>query len=139
MKNHYSYSSSQNVFLMNEWRESYITAGSWPADAIEVSDEVFNEFSVPAEGKMRVAGNDGLPAWADIPPPTEDELIASAKAKQQSLINEAASIIAPMKDALDGGYIDDADKPKLTEWQKYRYALTKVDLSKPVWPEKPAG
>ncbi|MFT2716469.1 tail fiber assembly protein, partial [Enterobacter sp. 01-M-05-SI-ECC] len=30
-----------------------------------------------------------------------------------------------------------ADKPKLAAWQKYRYALTKVDPAKPVWPEMP--
>ncbi|MFK8926525.1 tail fiber assembly protein [Enterobacter sp. 04-C-01-SI_S15] len=33
--------------------------------------------------------------------------------------------------------MDDADKPKLAAWQKYRYALTKVDPAKPVWPEMP--
>jgi len=138
MENHYSYSASQNVFLMNEWHESYVAAGSWPDDAVEVTDIIFNEFSVPAAGKIRVAGSGGLPAWTDIPPPTADELIATAKAKQQALINEASSIIAPLKDALDGGYIDDEDKPRLTAWQKYRYALTKVDPAKPAWPDKPA-
>ncbi|WP_422613948.1 hypothetical protein [Citrobacter portucalensis] len=25
----------------------------------------------------------------------------------------------------------------MTAWQKYRYALTKVDLANPVWPEMP--
>ncbi|MDU1700615.1 MAG: tail fiber assembly protein, partial [Citrobacter freundii] len=42
-----------------------------------------------------------------------------------------------LKDASDGGYIDDADRPILIAWQKYRYDLTKVDLAKPVWPTKP--
>lgn len=137
MKN-YAYSASQNVFLMSEWYENYVSAGSWPEDAVEVSDDIFNEFSVPDAGKVRVSGEDGLPAWADAPPPTEQELIAAVKAKQVALINEASQIIAPLKDALDGGYIAEEDKSKLIEWQKYRYTLTKVDPAKPSWPDKPA-
>ena len=72
-----------------------------------------------------------------IPPPTAEEIIAVAAAKKQALISEANMVIAPLKDALDGDYIDDADKPRLSAWQKYRYALTKVDTAKPVWPTKP--
>lgn len=63
---------------------------------------------------------------------------ASNEAKKSALINEATQFIAPLADAKEGGYIDDADIPVLTAWQKYRYALTKVDPSKPVWPDKPA-
>ncbi|ATB82739.1 tail fiber assembly protein [Escherichia coli O21:H28] len=62
---------------------------------------------------------------------------ASNEAKKTALINEATQFIAPLADAKEGGYIDDADIPVLTAWQKYRYALTKVDPSKPVWPDKP--
>ncbi|HDL6957985.1 tail fiber assembly protein [Yersinia enterocolitica] len=57
------------------------------------------------------------------------------------LITKASSFIAPMKDALEGGYIDEADKLILEEWQKYRYALTKVDFSNAphiIWPKEPA-
>lgn len=62
---------------------------------------------------------------------------ASNEAKKTALINEATQFIAPLADAKEGGYIDDADIPVLTAWQKYRYALTKVEPSKPVWPDKP--
>lgn len=62
---------------------------------------------------------------------------ASNTAKKSALIYEASQFIAPLIDAKDGGYIDDSDIPVLTAWQKYRYALTKVDPAKPVWPEKP--
>lgn len=43
-----------------------------------------------------------------------------------------------MKDALDGGYIDDADKRRLVAWQKYRYDLSKVTQENQEWPAKPA-
>lgn len=62
---------------------------------------------------------------------------ASNDAKKTALIYEATQFIAPLVDAKDGGYIDDADVTVLTAWQKYRYMLTKVDTAKPVWPDKP--
>lgn len=71
------------------------------------------------------------------PLPTEEQLFEQVSAQKQALISEATVIIDPLKDALDGGYIYDADKPRLTEWQKYRYEVTKVDPGKPVWPPKP--
>lgn len=131
------FSPSKNLIYPVQLMNSYVDAGTWPGDAVAISDSMGMEFINPAPaGKVRVVEN-GLPVWSDIPPPTADELIATAKAKQQALINEAASIIAPMKDALDGDYIDDTDKPKLIEWQKYRYELTKVDPANPAWPKKP--
>jgi hypothetical protein len=61
-----------------------------------------------------------------------------ANRKKLTLLKaDASQIIAPLLDAKDGNYIDDADIPVLIAWQKYRYALTKVDPAKPVWPEKP--
>ncbi|WP_302421739.1 tail fiber assembly protein [uncultured Citrobacter sp.] len=62
---------------------------------------------------------------------------AENTAKKSALIFDASQVIAPLKDADDGGYIDDADKPKLVAWQKYRYELTKVDPGNPAWPTKP--
>lgn len=135
----YLYSATDNAFYPFELRDMYEAAGKWPETGVEVDEEVFTEFiSPPPVGKMRVVGDNGRPAWGDIPPPTPEELAVSATAKKTALLAEANDIIAPLKDALDGGYIDDADTPKLSAWQKYRYALTKVDPTKPVWPERPA-
>ncbi|MEN5016922.1 tail fiber assembly protein [Erwinia sp. Eh17-17] len=139
MKMKYAYSPSQNVFLMIQWKEDYISAGSWPDDVIDVSDEVFNEFTSSVKGKVCVAGQDNLPAWSDAPAMSQEEMVTTAKATVQALKNEATAVIEPLKDALDGGYIDEADMPRLTAWQKYRYDLTKVDISSlPVdFPTKP--
>ncbi|CRY69778.1 putative phage tail fiber assembly protein [Yersinia pekkanenii] len=63
------------------------------------------------------------------PPPTHAELILLAQHKKAELIAHASEVIDPMRDAKDGGYIDDEDIPRLTAWQKYRYTLTKVDIS----------
>ena len=129
-----------NLAYPYELQSLYVEKGEWPEEkGVDIDEVIFREYfyDTPPEGKYRCVGEDGLPAWADIPPPTVEELTAAATRKIATLRAEADSIIAPLKDALDGGYIDDSDKLKLTEWQKYRYALTKVDPTKPVWPTKP--
>ncbi|MDE1509459.1 tail fiber assembly protein [Serratia nevei] len=66
--------------------------------------------------------------------------VADAERKKTALLDEATTIIAPLVDAQAGGYIDDADVPRLAEWQRYRYILTKVDTSTaPIinWPVQP--
>lgn len=73
---------------------------------------------------------------------TDTEAQSAAQMKEVNiqklaLMAEATAMISPLQDAKDGGYIDDEDLPKLVAWQKYRYALTKVDIKNPEWPEKP--
>lgn len=133
----YFYSPTTNAFYPSDLRERYESAGAWPVNAIGVEDSVFSIFTgKPPVGKVRGALN-GNPAWLDIPELTAEQITAAANSRKAQLISEATQVIAPMKDASDGGYIDDVDKPKLVEWQKYRYALTKVDTTNPVWPEQP--
>lgn len=61
------YSPSMNTFFMAEFMRRYEQAGTLPDDAIEIPDEVFKEYAgEPPDGMMRVAGSDGLPAWAEI-------------------------------------------------------------------------
>lgn len=55
--------------------------------------------------------------------------VMAAEQTKTALLSEATAIIAPLADAQAGGYIEDADVPRLTEWQRYRYKLTKVDTS----------
>lgn len=55
--------------------------------------------------------------------------VMAAEQTKTALLAEATAIIAPLADAQAGGYIDDADVPRLAEWQRYRYKLTKVDIS----------
>ncbi|EKY3995954.1 tail fiber assembly protein [Enterobacter roggenkampii] len=55
--------------------------------------------------------------------------VMAAEQTKTALLAEATAIISPLADAQAGGYIDDADIPRLAEWQRYRYKLTKVDTS----------
>ncbi|EJR7285186.1 tail fiber assembly protein [Citrobacter freundii] len=127
------------MFYPYALEDEYRAAGLWPESGHDVDESLFAIFTgQPPAGKTRIAGVDELPAWGDIPPQTPEQIAALAKHQQAFLLSEASTVIAPLKDALDGGYIDDEDKLKLTAWQKYRYALTKVDLATPSWPAKPA-
>lgn len=68
------------VFYPESEIEAYEAAGTLPDDVIKVSDEICNEynFTLP-EGKRLGVNSKGYPAWIDIPPPTQDELIANAE------------------------------------------------------------
>ncbi|MDD9245216.1 hypothetical protein ACKURH_08890 [Enterobacter soli] len=63
----YLYSAELNLFYPLDLKKDY--GSYWPKTGKFVNDTVYQEFSAnsPPEGKMRVAGADGLPAWADIP------------------------------------------------------------------------
>ncbi|ENX2733315.1 DUF4376 domain-containing protein [Salmonella enterica] len=81
----YHYSPSKNAFYPDELKQVYIDAGTFPADTVEVSDDVWLEFAGnhPPEGKQRVAGHDNLPCWVDIPLPD----IEDARSRKHDEIN----------------------------------------------------
>lgn len=124
------------IFYSASTRGFYRTGNNMPDDSVEVTQERFVELiQLQEQGLIIVPGSDGHPeAIENVKDPVE-----AAAEKKLYLLRLASETIAPLKDALDGGYIDDADIPVLTAWQKYRYALTKVDPTKPVWPEPPTG
>jgi hypothetical protein len=71
----------------------YVRNGNWPDDAVEVSDELFSEYSSfqNGNGKVRGVGEDGMPAWVDAPEPTPENKIAVAEMQKQKLIEQANS------------------------------------------------
>lgn len=136
----YFFSEKTNSFYPEGMKSDYISAGTFPEDAILVDDSIYEEFSKnPPDNKIRIA-IDGLPAWGDKPQLTKDEMVMVEERKKASLISEATSVIEPMSDAQNGGYIEKRDIKRLDLWQRYRYALTNVDTSLAPdieWPQKP--
>ncbi|HIB8991130.1 TPA: tail fiber assembly protein [Citrobacter braakii] len=129
--NNYFYSASQNVFIANG---SQLLETSEFSDAVSVSDDVFNEFFKSVfDGMRRVGGIDGMPAWENIPPPTEEEIkaiaIVSAEQKKARLIAEAMNTISLWQTELQLGIISDDDKTSLIAWMKYIQALNSIDTS----------
>lgn len=69
-------------------------------------------------------------AWyadpADIAAQENQVALAQAQATVASERARADATIAPLQDAVDGGYADTGDADLLTAWKRYRYDLTKV-------------
>lgn len=136
----YYYSAKHNTFIPEALKQDYIDAGTFFEDAREVADHVWEEFagSAPPEGKMRIAGKKGLPAWADIPPPEKDDLIQLATEKKQLLISSVNAAITPLLDAVELGIATEEESESLQALKTYRVLLNRVDVAAPVWPEVPA-
>ena len=133
----YVFSAKKNAFFPVELKSSYQKAGEWPNDGIEIEDSVATEFmQEPPEGKYRnvIAG---MPAWVDIPPPTQEELSAVAEIKKANLRMRADSEINWRQDAVDAGVATEEETAALSEWKEYRVLLMRVDTEKPVWPTTP--
>jgi len=139
----YKYSPSENSFYPDALLDVYEEAGSLPDDIFDVPEELFRTYTAePPPGKMRVAGADGLPAWADIPPPTPEQLKEQAEQRRSSLKSQADAEIAWRQDAVDAGIATDEEASELADWKKYRVLLMRTDLSKAPdidWPVKPGS
>ncbi|PCQ43990.1 tail fiber assembly protein [Citrobacter freundii] len=134
----YLFNPENNTFNPYSLREQYEQYGNWPSSGVDVTEDIFTKYTqTPPEGKCLGHDEDGGPCWVDVPPLSYEQVVSQAEQQKSMLLAEASAFIAPLADALAGGYIDDDDAPRLTAWQKYRYALTKVDPAKPIWPEKP--
>lgn len=131
----------QGVFYPKALKEAYISAGTWPEHAADVSDDAMAIYSqYPPKGKTLGADDNGYPVWVDIPHPSYEGLVAIAESKKQSLLAEASTAIAPLQDAVDLDMATDEESASLKEWKKYRVLLNRVDTSTAPdidWPEKP--
>lgn len=129
------------MFFDGDMIDAYKLAGSWPTDAKEVSTDVFMEYTgTPPSGKVRVSNGNG-PEWADIPPPTKEEIVALAENEKANLISYASERILPLQDAVDLDMATTEELAALTAWKKYRVLLNRVNTSTApdiTWPEKPA-
>ncbi|PQQ41584.1 phage tail protein [Photorhabdus luminescens] len=126
----YVFSALNRAFYPLLLQQNYIEAGSWPNDPLPVTDDIFNEFSgIPPIGKILSSGEDGLPCWENIPPPTKEELIFIAESQKTQFISLANEKITPLSDAVELDIATDEEMLLLKEWKKYRVMLNRVDTS----------
>nr|WP_272539241.1 tail fiber assembly protein [Providencia sp. PROV197] len=74
------------------------------------------------------------------PPVSKEQLIQEAEQRKQSLLTEAAEVIAPLQYAVDLNMATEEEKVSLTAWKKYSVLLNRVDTSTAPdieWPVKP--
>ena len=135
-----------NLAYPYELQSLYVEKGEWPEEkGVDIDEVIFREYfyDTPPEGKYRCVGEDGLPAWADIPPPAREEQIASAETKKQQLINQANEYINskqwPGKASI--GRLKGEELAQYNLWLDYLDALELVHTSGAPdieWPTPPA-
>lgn len=139
----YFFCASNNAFYPFSMKDDYESAGSWPSSGVEVSEDVFLNFtSKHNENKVLGSDEQGMPAWKEIPPLSQEEAIECAEADRQSRILAANDFINIKqwlgKAAL--GRLNDLDKEQYNRWLDYLDLLVALDVSTaPVvnWPEQP--
>lgn len=139
----YLYDSKSNTFYPLILKSEYVSSGLWPENGVEVSEETFTEYQTPAPGKERIAGNDGYPAWADIPPPTKEELAHNAENERQRRLAHADAMMLDWRTELMLGEISDVNRAKLSAWMAYKSEVKSVDVTTDPehvnWPTPPAS
>ncbi|QLR29171.1 tail fiber assembly protein [Enterobacter asburiae] len=142
MNNNYVFSATTIAFYPVAMMDMYKDAGTWPADAVPVSDDIYDEFLTTPEGKKRGAKN-GLPCWLYIPPPTHAQLVITAEVEKQNRIDRANDYMNskqwPGKAAI--GRLKGDELTHYNRWLDYLDALEAVntystpDITWPVPPE----
>lgn len=111
--------------------------------AVEATDDELTEYQQAYPTGKTLGVVDGRPGWVDLPPPTQEELVAAADKEKKSRINSTNAYMNgkqwPGKAAM--GRLSDADKAQYNAWLDYLDALEAVDTSTApdiTWPVQPA-
>ncbi|PHM74284.1 tail fiber assembly protein [Xenorhabdus kozodoii] len=144
MKFNYAFSPANKTFYSYRWKSEFDESGTWPSDAVDVFDDVFQKYSSnPPSGMMLGVDIHNMPEWVEIPPPpppTPEQLQQQAESQKRQLLKTAGEKIDICQDAVDLDMSTDAEKSKLTAWRKYRVLLNRVDCTTAPdiqWPEQP--
>jgi len=137
------YSATTNGAYPQSDIEIFKATGTWPDDAVLMSAEVFSEFfsELPPAGKIRVAGPDGLPAWADTPKPSIEELINQAEQQKQRRIDDAMQSISVIQLKLQAGRkLTGEETLRLNQTLDYIDEVEATDIATApdiIWPHTP--
>lgn len=70
---------------------------------------------------------------------TPEELRQQAEVKKAKLLEEAENVITPLARAVKLNIATDEEIKQLEAWELYSVLVSRVDISNPGWPEKPAS
>ena len=92
----YFYSALQNSFYAAALRARYNDSGTWPDDAIGVTEDEFQTYSLSQApvGKRRGADADGRPCWVDLP---ETPLADLARSKLAEINRASEAALADLR------------------------------------------
>lgn len=126
------YSAASCSFVLESWREAYNTAGTWPVDAVEVTDEQWNTYGagqIP-EGRQRGADAQGLPAWIEIVRTIEEQQASERVWRDRQLL-ASDPLVTRHRDELE------AERPTSLRTAQYKQLQAyRLDLRD--WPESEA-
>lgn len=130
------YSKTSNGFYSSD-----INEGDIPEDAVEITDELWQEL-LTGQGAGMVISSDssGNPVLTAPPAPSQDELVSMANNTKAGLIAAATVAIGPLQDADDLGIATDEETSELKAWKTYRVMLNRVDTKTAPdisWPVQP--
>lgn len=140
--NKYAYSAVTNAFYPVALKSDYENVDSWPKDAQEVDDSVYQEFSAsqPPAGKRRGAGENGLPVWFEIPVNVVGSGIHLSNLQQRdALLAKCAAYAFALHSSTELNNPRVGDGAALLALRQCADALRDVDLTQvePDWPEPP--
>lgn len=134
-----------NQFLPSVAKDGYLKAALWnEASGVFVGEDIYQQYPLALDGRVRVTGPDKMPAWADAPALTPDELIAVAE-RQRTMLTATANVHMssqqwPGKAAI--GRLKDKELAQYNLWLDYLDALYAVDASAAPdieWPTAPVA
>lgn len=131
----YSYSAKSNAFYFNDFHDDYVRNGNWPDDTVNVDDSVYIEFAAnePPPGKTRSGGSDGMPAWIDIPAPTQEQITENNLRVRSKLMRACTDAAFPLQSALTRGIATQEQQDILADIEDYSIKL----LNNVNWSESP--
>lgn len=138
----YYYSAKTNSFYPEPLRVNYESSGSFPDDAVKVSESIWLKYAglQPPMGMVRVAGKDGMPKWVPIPEKTNEDYAKEAEQQKEKILYEIIIATQIWQTQLSLKIINDSDKSKLKEWMMYAQKIQSIDAGKApniAWPEPP--
>lgn len=133
------YSGATGGFYFEDDRALYDDAGTWPADAKEISQRWY-EYLLSGQ----LAGKSILPDAYGSPVLVVPEInyVAEAERMKAQLMAIAEAAIAPLVRAVKYGMATESEKQLLEQWEVYTVLLSRVDTSKAPdieWPPVPVS
>lgn len=130
-------------FYAGELKGDYDLAGTWPLDAVSISDE--EEIEIRSQLEIRstpVFGADGAWTFIAYAPSVGDirQQVELKKMGEMALASEKINILVDATDQEVVSHPSETDVALLLAWKKYRQALRTMDTAATdvVWPDRPA-
>ncbi|MGJ3443874.1 tail fiber assembly protein [Enterobacter sp. PTB] len=131
------FSATETGFYNDLYKADYMDAGTWPDDAVEISDIEYQSLLSGQENGYEITPDaSGKPVLTD---PVVDPVVVAEGTKRQ-LLAEADKIITPLERAVKHSMVTEEEKLRLAAWEKYSVLVSRVnpeDAPDIDWPLKP--